>query len=273
MNLIRISTTDRYNEIVIQYRRKNCFTNDFLHREVFSLVKDGKLYECCLRDNAFLFVKKDVGLRLYYYLNDINSIVDFDIEEDLATEILFRGDVAFPKEEIDYLLRCGFKKHILRDQYSAIYKDIQLTHYDIPGLEIYLAKTIDEIEYAVNLFNQTFDKYTGNFIPLCECKKLFDDKCILVAKLDEKYAGAMHFKREGKLIWAEHNVVENWCRGQHVGSMLCNAFIETAKMDDNTRYTRWTQHAGQAAKMYEKLGFMYVNKSSFSMLKLYNNTI
>ena len=271
MRLTKIETVDKYNEIIQQYQKKGCLTNDFLHKEVSSLVKDGKLYEYCTDENAFLFVKKDIGLRLYYYLNNIDSIADFDIEDDLVVEILFRGEKGFPKEEVDYLLRCGFIKHILRDQYSALYKDIQLTQYDVPGLNIYIAKTIEEIEYAVKLFNQTFDNYTGNYIPLTECDGLLDDRCILIAKLDSEYAGAMHFRRDGKLIWAEHNVVERWCRGKHIGNQLCNAFIETAKIDEHTRYTRWTQHAGQAAKMYEKLGFKYVNKSSFSMLKLYNN--
>ena len=273
MKLTKIDSVDRYNDIVLQYRRKGCLTNDYLQKEATSLAQKGKLSECCIGDNAFLFVKRDVGLRVYFFLNDIDSIPDFDINEDLIIELLFRGESNFPKEEVDYLLKCGFNEHILRDQYSAIYKDIQLVQYDVPNLNIYIAKNIVEIEYAVNLFNKTFDNYTGNFIPSSEYNKLFDDRCVLIARLDGKLAGAMHFRREGKLIWAEHNVVEEWCRGKHVGSLLCNAFIETAKNDENTRYTRWTQHGGQAAKMYEKLGFKYVNKSSFSMLKLRNKSL
>lgn len=273
MKLTRINTVERYNGIVLQYRKKGCLTNDYLQKDVPSLVQEGKLSECCLGDNAFLFVKKDIGLRVYYYLNDTSSIPQFDVEDDLITELLFRGEPNYPQEEVDYLIKGGFEKHILRDQYSAVYKDIQLMPYDVPDLDIYIAKSIDEIEYAVNLFNKTFDNYTGNYIPSSEYKKLYDDQCVLIARLDGKLAGAMHFRREGKLIWAEHNVVEEWCRGNHVGSLLCNAFIETAKNDENTRYTRWTQHGGQAAKMYEKLGFKYVNKSSFSMLKLRNKSL
>lgn len=268
MKLKQIDTIDRYFEITQEYGRKGCFSNDYLQKEAQSLVHDGKLFEYCSDGNAFLFVKKDIGLRVYYYLNNLESTFDFDSEDDLFIELLFRGENNFPQDEVNYFLRCGFVEHILRDQYSAIYKDIKLTDYDVLNLHIYIAQTIEEIEYAVNLFNMTFDNYTGNYIPIVECKRLLEEKCVLIAKLDGKYAGAMHFRREGKIIWAEHNVVEPWCRGRHVGSLLCNAFIEIAKIDDNTRYTRWTQHLGQAAKMYEKLGFKYVNKSSFSMLKL-----
>lgn len=270
MKLSRIESIDRYLEIVLKYNKKGCLTNDYIQKEALSLVEAGKLYEYCEDDNAYLFVKKDIGIRLYYYLNNIESTIDFDIHEDLIVEILFRGENHYPQEEMDYLIKCGFEKHILRDQYSAMYKDIKLMDYEVPGLRIYIAETLEEIEYAVNLFNKTFDNYTGNYIPMNECQKLLEEKAVLIARLDGKLAGAMHFRREGKLIWAEHNVVEPWCRGKHVGSLLCNAFIEAAKVDDKTRYTRWTQHSGQAAKMYEKLGFKYVNKSSYSLLKLYN---
>lgn len=272
MKLKQIITIDRYLEIVQEYQKKGCFTNDFLHNDIPSLVNEGKLFEHCTKDNAFLFVKKDIGIRMYYYLNNLDSIEDLTIENDLVVELLFRGENNFPQKEVDYLLQCGFVKHILRDQYSAIYKNIKLTDYDVPGLSIYLAKNIEEIEYAVDLFNKTFDNYTGNYIPLSECENLLDGKCILIAKLEGKNAGAVHFRRDGKLIWAEHNVVEPWCRGMHIGNLLCNAFIEIAKIDENTRYTRWTTHASQAAKMYEKLGFKYTNKSSFSMLKLRNES-
>lgn len=273
MNLNRIDKVERYLEITQDYKRKGCYSNDFIQKEVPNLINEGKLFECCTDDNAFLFVKKDVGLRLYYYLNNLESVSDFDIKDDLICELLFRGDNYFPQKEIDYLSKCGFVKHILRDQYFASYKDINLFEYEVPGLSIYIAESLDEIKYAVDLFNKTFDNYTGNFIPFNECNKLLSDKCILIARLDGRLAGAMHFRREGKLIWAEHNVVEPWCRGKHVGSLLCNAFIETSKVDENTRYYRWTQHSGLAAKMYEKLGFRYINKSSYSMLKLYNKEV
>ena len=268
MNLRIIDTVDRYYGITQSYKRPGCLSNDYIQGEVASLVESGKLYEWCDADNAFLFVKKDVGLRVYYYLNDLTSVPVFDIDEDLIVEILFRGEAFFPQAEIDYLQRCGFVKHILRDQYSAMYKDVTLLPSDVPGLDISIAGSLEEVEYAVGLFNKTFDNYTGNFIPMEECPRLLEDKCILIAHLDGKLAGAMHFTRAGKLIWAEHNVVEPWCRGRGVGSALCNAFIETAKVDEKTRYTRWTQHGGLAAQMYEKLGFKYITKSSFSMLKL-----
>ena len=272
MNLKRIDSIDRYREITELFSKKGCLSNDYIQGEADVLIEAGKVFEYIEGENAFLFVKKDVGLRLYYYLNDLASVPVFDVDDDLVVEILFRGEAFYPEAEIDYLQRCGFEKHILRDQYSAMYKNITLEHYDVPGLSIRLAENIEEVEYAVGLFNTTFDNYTGNFIPMSECARLLEERCILIARLDGKLAGAMHFTRAGKLIWAEHNVVEPWCRGRHVGSMLCNAFVETAKVDDNTRYTRWTQHGGQAARMYEKIGFKYINKSSFSMLKLRDRT-
>lgn len=268
MNLRRIDSVDRYYEITLDYKRKGCFSNDYIQREASSLVAEGKLSEFCEGDNAFLFVKKDVGLRVYYYLNNLESVSEFDLNEDLIVEIIFRGEALFPKEEIDYLLKCGFVKHILRDQYSAMYTDITFLKSDITGLDISLACSLEEVQYAIELFNRTFDQYTSNFIPMEKSLRLLEDNCILIARLNGKLAGAMHFTRAGKLIWAEHNVVEPWCRGRGIGSALCNAFIRTAMTDEKTRFTRWTQHGGLAAKIYEELGFKYINKSSLSMLKL-----
>ena len=271
MKLNIINNIEQYKAIVAKYGGKECLTNDYLQKEAQSLIDNGQLSVFEHGTNVFFFVKRDVGLRVYYYLNDLNDFPKFDIQEDLIIEILFRGDNNLPQEVIDYFLGCGFSKHLQRDQYSAIYKNITLSKQNVEGLSIYIAKTKDEVAYAIDLFNKTFDNYTGNYIPESECDKLFSEKCILIARFNDRLAGAMHFRREGKLIWAEHNVVEPWCRGKHIGSELCNAFIEEAKVDDNTRYTRWTQHQGQAARMYEKMGFVYVNKSSFSMLKLNKN--
>lgn len=268
MKLNIINSIEQYQTIIAKYGGKNCLTNDYLQKEAQSLIDNGLLSVYEDGTNAFLFVKKDIGLRVYYYLNDLTDYPKFDLQEDLIIEILFRGDNNLPQEAIEYFLKCGFSKHLQRDQYSAIYKNITLSKQNVEGLSIYIAKTKDEVAYAIDLFNKTFDNYTGNYIPECECDKLFSEKCILIARFNGRLAGAMHFRREGKLIWAEHNVVELWCRGKHIGSELCNAFIEEAKVDENTRYTRWTQHQGQAARMYEKMGFVYVNKSSFSMLKL-----
>ena len=51
-----------------------------------------------------------------------------------------------------------------------------------------------------------------------------------------------------------------------LSSDMLNSLFEisylTSKVDENTRYYRWTQHSGLAAKMYEKSGFRYINKSS-----------
>lgn len=40
----------------------------------------------------FFFVKKDVGMRMYYYINDVTEVVDFNHYQDVVVEILFRGE-------------------------------------------------------------------------------------------------------------------------------------------------------------------------------------
>ena len=120
MKLKEINEFSHYQRIVDSYKRKGYLTNDYLYNEVRELISQERLYECCGVNNAFLFVKKEECQRLYYYLNDLTEKHDFDLDENLVVEILFRGNIGTPDDEIEYLKKNGFDSFLRRDQYSAM---------------------------------------------------------------------------------------------------------------------------------------------------------
>ena len=268
MRLNKIEAYSRYLEIVERYGQKGTISNDYIQREAESLIVQGCLFEYCGETNAFILVRKDACFRVYYYLNDFDETCDFK-GEDFVVEILYRGEAFYPQREVDYLEQCGFLKNLIRDQYSAMYKDLRIDKI-VPGVVIDTAKTLDEVEKACLLFNGVFDKYSGDYLSENEYKYLLDGNNILVAKdLSERFLGALHQTVDNRVAWISHVAVCPEARGMGVGKALMGAFIEGKHVDDKSRYMLWVQHQNEpAVRMYQQAGFKYIGKSTLSMVKL-----
>ena len=269
MKLNKVKEFVRYQEIVDKYKRKGCLSNDYIYQEAADLIIHDKLYEYTGVNNSFLFVKKDECLRVYYYLNDLSELQNFDIDKNLVLEILFRGNMGTPNEELEYFSKCGFILHLRRDQYCGIYKDLQLPGV-IVGVTVHKATSIEEVEMACELFNHTFDHYSGDFIAKEVMMSLYTDGWIWVAKdLNGHFVGALHQTVERNVAWVSHIVVLEDYRGHGVGRALLDTFVEQNKVDEKSRFMLWVQAQNVAAvNMYQKKGFKYLNKSTISMLKL-----
>ena len=267
MKLNKVEAYSRYLEIVGRYGTKGCMTNDYLQREAELLVEGDRLFESCGEKNAFLFVKKDTCFRVYYYINDVSELADFD-GEDLVVEILYRGESFYPAPVVDYLQKCGFEVNLVRDQYSGVYKDFQMESI-FGNLKINAAQNLEEVRCACELFNSSFDHFSGDFIPQSEYSSLLEHKSILVAKdLNGMFLGALHQSVENRVAWISHVAVLLESRGRHVGLALAETFIQNNHIDEKSRYMLWVQHQNTAAvNMYQKLGFKYIGKSTLSMIK------
>ena len=267
----KICTFERYQEIVARYGRKGCATNDYIQRDVSDLIIHNSLYELCGESNAFLLVKRDGFWRVYYYLNDYEEIIFVD-EEILETEILFRRHLGEPFEVVNYLEDCGFRRHLVRDQYAGMYLDMHLT---IPkeGIIVQPAQTLIGVQCAFELFNQFFDKYSGDYVLPEAYDGLLANGSILLAYMkgggEAQFMGALHQTVENNVAWLSHVAVKESARGHHVGQALLDSFVERNMVTERSRYMLWVQHQNIAAvRMYEKKGFKYVGKSSLSMIKL-----
>ena len=274
MKLKEVKESVRYQEIVDKYKRKGVLSNDYIYQEAADLIIHNMLYEFCGTNNAFLFIKKDECLRLYYYLNDLEEIHDFDLNENLVVEIIFKGNLGLPQNEMEYLSKCGFRFHLRRDQYCGIYHELQIPGL-IAGVTVSKAVSIKEVAFACDLFNSTFDHYSGDFIAKDAFESLFTGGSVWIAKdLQGNIAGALHQTVERGVAWISHVAVVESYRGQGVGQALLDTFVEQNANPDlvlkpKSRYMLWVQAQNAAAVgMYQKKGFKYLNKSTISMLKL-----
>lgn len=274
MRLSKVNEFVRYQAIVEQYKRKGCFCNDYIYTEVADLIIHDKLYEYCGVNNAFLFLVKDKCLRVYYYLNDLNETHFFDNDEDLVVEIIFRGNLSTPNVVIEYLSKCGFRMNLRRDQYGGIYKDLQAPRL-VEGITVGKATTLEEVAFACELFNDSFDHYSGDYIAKELYGSLYSDGAILIAKnFNGNIAGALHQTQEHSVAWISHVAVVEKYRGQGVGQALLDTFVEwnsniEPELKPKSRYMLWVQTQNVAAVgMYQKKGFKYMNKSTISMIKV-----
>ena len=267
MKLNKVETYSEYSALVDRYRKKGTVSNDYIQREVADLIVHDSLFYRCEKENIFFFVRKDGFYRLYFYINDFLS--PFEVSEDqFVTEILFRGDLSAVSEEIRYLQSCGFQENVVRDQYFAKYISI-IPGITPTGVEIDIAQSLPEVEWAADLFNSSFDRWSGDYISKDLCKLLFNEKLIITCKdCLGSLLGACHVEVFRGANWLRHIAVSENARGRGVGMALLNAFIEKGHENDESRYMLWVQRNNLAAvNMYKKRGFTYLGKSTLSMIK------
>lgn len=267
MKLQKIETYEQYIQLVERYNRKGRFTNDYLQNEATDLIIHDRLFAVCGQDNALLLVLKEGFYRLYYYINNTDERLELP-EGELVTEILFRGENA-PEAEVKWLENMGFKKNLVRDQYFAKY--VSLTQpILLEGAKIEIATAIEDVLWAIRLFNASFDKWSGDYIPEAQAPLLIQERAILIAKdLDGIRLGALQFELRQGACWLNHVAVVPEARGKKIGRGLTEAYIEQGHVDDNSRYMLWVQrHNVSAVAMYRNKGFAPMNKSTLSMIKL-----
>ncbi len=274
MKLKEVKEFARYQEIVDKYKRKGVLTNDYIYQDAADLIIHNNLYEYCGINNAFFFVQKDKCLRLYYYLNDLEEIHEFNLNESLVAEILFRGNLGLPQNEMEYLSKCGFHFHLRRDQYCGVYRELQIPCLKA-GVTVAKATSINEIGFACDLFNNSFDHYSGDYIAKDIYESLYTGGSVWIAKdLQGNFSGALHQSVERGVAWVSHVAVVESYRGHGVGQALLDTFVEenaNPKIDlrPQSRYMLWVQSENAPAlRLYQKKGFKYINKSTISMLKL-----
>ncbi len=263
----QLNNISEYQDIVSRYGIRGCASNDYIQAEVADLIAQGALFAKCGEKNAFLFVKKDGFYRVYYYINDFDEVMDFG-KDEVVTEILFRGSIGEPSQQVEYLEKCGFKRNLVRDQYIAKYSAFT-TPIFIGGVKIGYAETAEQVRWAIKLFNSSFDKWSGDFIPEAMAELLLQEKAILMASNnDGTLMGALHLEKKQGCLWLNHVAILPEYRGRKIGRGLVEAYIEQGHVDDNSRYAVWVQRQNTpAVKMYQNKGFTYCNKSTLSMIK------
>lgn len=269
MTLKKIIDSKEALYIVERYRKTTSLSNCYLMgADIERLVNDGLLWYGIEKTNAFLFEDKGTCFRIHYMINDINSEFYPIINKPLMLEILFRGKDGEPESVVRYWENQGFRKNIVRKNLAAKYSDLKLVSADVIP-EVHVAETNDEGKFAQNLFNGTFDPYSGDYLSTEDVAELIRNKKILIAAHEGKACGALHFYNVGRCAWIGHVAVCSLARGRGLGSALVSEFIRLNHVDDKSRYSLWVQAQNELAiTMYEGFGFKYTDKSSLSMIKI-----
>lgn len=264
----QIYSQEQYNQIVERYDRKGRLTNDYLQNQVEELIAQGRLFALLGIDNIYLLVRKDGFFRLYYYINNLREVLALP-KDELVTEILFRSAQGEPLEQINYLESCGFIRHLRRDLLFAKYSDFSFP-VNVPDVVVAEAQSLEEVQWAAELFNTTFDKWSGDYISPSEYSTLLSSNSMIIAKDKEgNLLGSFESGIEKGINWLRHFAVTEVARGRGVGKALLDAVIEKGHVDGNSRYMLWSQHNNVAAmRMYEKKGFSLSGKSTLSMIRL-----
>ena len=258
----------QYHDIVEKCGLKGCLTNDYLQARAEGLIARGQLLAEWTDNNAYLLEGKDGFYRLYYYLNDLEANDKPCFPGDVVTEILYRGSARYPDTEVAFLERLGFEPNLVRDQYAAVYQDLAPAA-EYSEVTVRPALDLDEVQWACRLFNATFDRYSGDFIPEEIYSDLLAAGSILVA-VDHigTRVGALHQTVERNVAWISHVAVVPAARGHHVGTALVDAFVERNYISDKSRYMLWVQQQNHTAvAMYKKKGFTNLGKSTLSLIK------
>lgn len=270
MKLNKIDTFLQYERLIMEFSAGKLFSNDYIQAEAADLITHDRLYEAHTASNLFLFVEKSFGRRMYYYIGNIEEIADFSDNENIVTEIIYRGPKFYPEAEIEYLKRCGLSVNLVRDQYCGVYPELTIPHEaETTEVSIAPAHTIAAVRWASELFNTSFDSLSGDFISELEYEWLLENQAILIAKDPSgKLLGALHQEVNKGVAWINHIAVLPDCRGKHVGRSLLSAFITNNHHIERQRYMFWVQHQNTVAiNMYEGVGFKYMNRSTISLVK------
>ena len=267
----KVDSFIRYKDIVDKYCKKGVFSNNYIQNEAADLIIHDALYVDQYTSNVFFYVKRDVGMRLYYYINDLSEDADFNADVDLVIEILFRNNT-LPSEEIDYFLARGFRRNVVRDQYSGVYKNLKSASCPAPEIKIEAAQSISDVEKACLLFNSSFDALSGDYIPenkdVYEYLRAYQHILIAYNNENKQFLGALHQDLDRGVNILRHIAVDSSARGKGVGRALLDAFVERNHKSEDTRYMLWVQQQNEAAvRMYRNKGFKFVNKSTISLIK------
>lgn len=266
-----ITSIEQWNELLEKFQNKNTQTNNYmLPSEVEQHIEEGKLSVAEGEENLYLYLKKATCMRVFYYLTDIIEPLFIDENHGYVSEIIYRGEDV-PGTEINFLKNNGFIQGAIRELLSLNFKDI--TPYTLQnGCEIRLANNMDEVADVCRLFNETFDRFSGDYIEETEYPSLLEGNHITVAIAENgEIAGAVHHDRIKGTAWGRHLAIRPKYRGRSLGKDLYYDFIYRYNNEGLNRFMHWcVSDNKRAMQMYKHMGFKPTGRTCISMI-LNNN--
>lgn len=255
-------------DLLSHYARRRSLSNNYLLPAQYqSLIQQQRLSYVAEGDNLALLVQEPTCDKVYYHINDTGCLMPaLPADRVYAMEIPFRGDNFWPQQEMDYWERSGFSRHQRHDLYVLPAPNEPLDPRLPQDVDIHLTTDAEDVHWAINLFNDTFDPYAGDYINLGAA--LGHHERLLVAFRQEERIGALHYTVKGTQWWISHVAVIQKAKGTGVGTALVRRYINKGITEGARRFAMWVLSTNFAAlKMYEHLGFTRAGKATISMIR------
>lgn len=268
----KIGSVGELEAIFGRFFKKGTHTNNY----ILAAEYESHIYAECLYvhvddNNAFLFLDKGHALRLYYFINDIKQTLRLTLDRPVVLEILYRGEQHFPTTEVDFFIRSGFVKHLTRDCLALAANKIPDEAFlnDIPkSITVGFAVSNDAVKQAYELFDQNLDLLTGDWMSESGVAAAAASQQLFCAYQDGEPAGYLHAEMKHSVYWLRHVVVEAKYRGRGMGEVLLKHYLSSGKAISCRQYQLWViKENVPAYKLYEKAGFAYFNRSTYSLIK------
>lgn len=266
----KIENLENLSGLLEAFSKKGTITNNYLLIDSYKdLILNEQLFYSETSSNLCFLVEKGGFFRLYFHINNRDELFDFESGKPVTMEIIYRGEKNKPVGVIEYWENHGFKQHIVRENMGASFNQITLPDKNNHSVKIKLADNDKEIEFSKEIFEKTFDPFTGDILTLEETAHFALSKNLFVAYYEDRLCGALQFEIKNNVVWIGHIAVSSDCRGKGVANELVNSYILSNASQPGTRYQLWVMQDNPGAiGLYKKFGFNFANKTSASMLKI-----
>lgn len=266
----KINSTEQLDLLLADYTLKSTETNNYLLKDEFEeLISAGNLFFKRGDQNLFFFVLKEGFYRLYYHINNTDEPVKADMSLPVVLEVIYRGKKNYPHEMASFWNANGYETHLTRDNLSLTALNAQCLNPSFTGIRVESRRDAPTVSEVKKLFDRDLDIYTGDRMSISELQQQADKGGLLCAYDDGLFVGALQYEVKNKIVWLGHIAVTEAARGKGVAKHLINRYINENRENDRTRYQLWVIDENRAAyDLYLKYGFVYMNRSTTSFLKI-----
>ena len=158
---------------------------------------------------------------------------------------------------------------VSRDRYKFGIISVQkLENNRNNGVIIDHPKNQEDVILAKKLIDENLDFYTGDRLTLREIEKFSDNGLLFCAYKNNVMCGMLQADFKNKIYWLGHIVVHKDFRGMGLANLLVNHYLQEGLRLKTRQFQLWVINDNiPAINLYEKRGFKYFNKSTYSLLK------
>ncbi|MCL1794943.1 MAG: GNAT family N-acetyltransferase [Oscillospiraceae bacterium] len=247
---------DKFREAALKYRASSNFFGG--PEKLYGYGLRGDLHIADSGAGIFMLAEAGGFFRLYYAIFDMDAIAPKLCENlPIVAESAYRGAVP---PSAAFLARHGFGHALTRSRISlSVRGNAKCT----PSQE----DTAD-IGAVLELFEASFDRYTGCLPALPELGEASVEGRIITKMQNGALCGALLYEKSGNVGTLCNIAVAQNMRGRGIGSSILNSWIARSASDGQSLLRLWVaDENAPALALYQKHGFKPDGLKSEVMIK------